>query len=143
MIIPFRATILSSLLAVPSLFISFLSKRLTNTIETQGYIVNISVILVASIKVPTVIAFGFKSNNVNENVDKETRREQRRQKELEFALETRKQRKGIGCHNPDPATTETTANEKENPIQIEGVLPNAIIDDIVEASKVVTVAEIH
>ncbi len=135
--IPFRATILSTLMAIPSIFISFLSKILTDTLESQGYIVSTAVILVASIKVPIVIDFGFKTNQVNESVDREARREQLRQQELTFAMDTRRQRQ-------QKVTLERETEAGNLRKDDDGINLNpANGNSLGHASHVITVAEVH
>ena len=88
--LPFRATVLSTLLAILFIVMGTMTRILDLSVETGAYSVSIMSLIVVVFRIPVVTAILFRSNEINVAASREEERERKREIELKEALAKRR-----------------------------------------------------
>ena len=89
--LPLRASLLSSFLILPYLFAAVILLRI-KSIEIKYMAMIYNCLFFTTIRIPLVLRFGLKRNEINQQINQNEDREQRRQLEIEEALKRRQAR---------------------------------------------------
>ncbi len=91
--IPLKATIFSTMSAMPAMVIGIISAILRATPYQKQCIVLATVLVVALLKMPLIITVTFRRNKLNQALSQANAREQNRQIEIQHAREERNRRR--------------------------------------------------
>ena len=91
--IPLKATIMSTLAAIPGITIAFMLHALSLSFNHERYVVNLIILAVTSLRMPLIMSVTFRRNALNQAIDQETAREKKRQIEVFHALQSRGRKK--------------------------------------------------
>ncbi len=91
--IPLKATLLSTLFALPGVFLGTLTSILEMSLFYKQYLVFMFLMVVAAIRMPVIVSLTFKRNELNRAITQEALKEELRKQEILHALRERELRR--------------------------------------------------
>ncbi len=133
--LPLKATILSSSLSLPYIFMGVISFKYSLDLETQGYLAFSASLLTVSLKFPAVAAIIFRKNETNKARSQEEEREHKRQMELQHARQLNEERRRKASSSKMDPSNISGNDEKSKESQQTGKLNEILL--VVPVEKVV------
>ncbi len=90
--IPLKATIISTIAAIPGVVVAILLHVFSLSFTYERYITYLTILIVTSLRMPVILTITFRRNEMNQAIDRAAAREQKRQIEIYHPMQSRRGR---------------------------------------------------